>query len=128
MSITDGELQEMRKLVLFSKRISAWHEKNLSAWPLIAFNEEAGYKLLKAEIDYSIGDRGEECYVNYLIRFKNKKLPLDFEKRAAALEQWVKNIFWKDMSFSIKNHEGKTLFPVEKKQVNERKRKLSSAN
>jgi len=120
MSVSEGELQEMRKLVLFSKRISAWHEKNLNAWPLIAFNEEAGYKIVKAEVDYMIGDKGDECYVNYIIRFKSKKLPADFEKRADALGKWVKNIFWADMGFAVKNQDGKTLFPVEKKK-NERK-------
>lgn len=126
MSVSDGELQEMRKLVLFSKRISQWHEKNLNAWPLIAFNEEAGYKIVKAEIDYMIGDKGDECYVNYIIRFKSKKLPADFEKRADALGRWVRNVFWTDMGFAVKDQDGKVLFPVEKKK-NERKRKSATS-
>lgn len=114
MSVSQSELQEMRKLTLFSKRLSNWHLKNLNAWPSIAFD-----KFQKAEIDYSIGDRSDECYINYLIRFKGDKPPKDFQKRCKALEKWVKDLFWADMSFAVKSLDGKTLYPEEVK--NERK-------
>ena len=118
MTVSESELQEMKKLVLFSKKLSGWHVKNLETWPLIAFNEKAGYKIVKAEIDYNIGDRPDECYVHYILRFKRKRLPGDFEIRCKHVEQWVKNIFWTDMDFAIKDQEGKTLYP---KKKNERK-------
>lgn len=99
----------MKKLVLFSKRLSEWHVKNLEMWIKVVFDNYT-----KADIEYSIGDAPSECYINYNIRFKRNKLPKDFKLRASHLEKWVKSVFWTDLEFSIKDLNGKVLYPEKK--------------
>lgn len=108
MSVSQDQIEEMKKLILFSKRLSEWHLKNLKMWPLVVFND-----LIKAEVEYNIGDRPDESYVNYLIRFKDDAKPQDFELRCKHLHQWVQNLLWTDIGFSVQNSEGKVLFPNE---------------
>jgi hypothetical protein len=119
MSVSQSELNEMRKLLLFSKKLSDWHVRNLNMWPQIVFNRDAKCAPTKIEIDYAIGDRPDECYVNYLVRFKNKRLPSDFKRRCEALEKWVKDLFWADMNFAVKDMDGNILYP--KAAADERK-------
>jgi hypothetical protein len=104
-SVTQEQIQEMRKLALFSKRLSEWHIKNLKLWPQIALEG-----LQKAEVEYSIGDRPDECYINYVIKVNDGTDMSDFALRASHIEKWVKSLLWNDINFSMKDFDGKVLY------------------
>jgi len=108
--VTQAQLQEMRKLVLFSKRLSEWHIKNLKLWPQIVFDN-----LKNAEVEYNIGDRPDESYIRYTISFKENANLSDFNLRKSHLERWVKSILWSDVQFSVIDPDGKEI----KEKVNE---------
>jgi hypothetical protein len=108
-TVTQEQIQEMRKLVLFSKRLSEWHIKNLKLWPQIVFDN-----LANAEIEYNIGDKSEETYIRYVLKFKKKAKLSDFDLRSSHLEKWVKSILWSDTQFSIVDPNGKVLYGIGK--------------
>jgi len=112
-TVSQEQIQEMRKLVLFSKRLSEWHIKNLKLWPQIVFDS-----LQSAEVDYSIGDRPDETYIKYIIRFKDGADLSDLELRGTHIEKWVKSLLWSDINFSIVDHNGLALYPA-KEDTNE---------
>ena len=95
MSNSESKVRELAKLSILSNRISEIHEKNLKAYPFIFFN---GVK--EAAIDYDL-ERGQKNYVKFTLTLKDDKETPSMEKRLTALDQSVKNLFWKEVSTSV---------------------------
>jgi len=115
--VTEQQIREMAKLSLASNRISEVQEKNLKMYPLIFFD---GVK--KAEIDYDFTNNQtvetEEDRKNLEIKYKFNKLDTKhfrvsyyltvdespnemIEKRFKALEDSVRNLFWKETKVEV---------------------------
>lgn len=103
MSDTEAKVRELAKLSILSNRISEVHETNLKAYPFIFFNG-----LDKAEIDYNL-ERGTKNHVAFNITLKVGATNHFLEKRFLALDQSVKNLFWKEVTVSVKLN-GKKVF------------------
>jgi len=95
MSNSEEKIRELAKLSILSNRISEIHEKNLKAYPFIFFN---GVK--EAAIDYEL-ERGQKNHVKFVLTLKDGQETPSLEKRLSALDQSVKNLFWKEVSTSV---------------------------
>lgn len=115
--VTEQQIREMAKLSLASNRISEVQEKNLKMYPLVFFNG-----VQKAEIDYDFTNNQtvetEEDAKNLEIKYKFNKLDTKhfrvsyyltvddsqnemIEKRFKALEDSVRNLFWKETKVQV---------------------------
>lgn len=121
--VTEAQIREMAKLSLASNRISEVQEKNLKMYPLIFFNG-----VQKAEIDYDFTNNQtvetEEDRKNLEIKYKFNKLDTKhfrvsyyltaedtltgftahnehMDKRFKALEDSVRNLFWKETKVEV---------------------------
>lgn len=111
MSETDAKVKEMAKLVVYSNKISEFHEKNLKMFPFVFFN---GVKSVL--IDYNLEriddvslDNLQNITINKPTSKNYVKFTLSIEenlnnllpKRFAALEKAVRDIFWKNIKVEI---------------------------
>lgn len=94
MSKSEEKVRELAKLSILSNRISEFHEKNLKSYPFIFFNG-----VEEAAIDYDL-ERGKENYVKFKLTVQEGK-NLFLDKRLSALDQSVKNLFWKEVYTSV---------------------------
>lgn len=121
--VTEQQIREMAKLSLASNRISEVQEKNLKMYPLIFFDS-----VKKAEIDYDFTNNQtvetEEDRKNLEIKYKFNKLDTKhfrvsyyltvedtltgftaqnehMDKRFKALEDSVRNLFWKETKVEV---------------------------
>lgn len=110
----DNIVEEHRKMVLMSGKISDFQLENLKKWPFIAF----GRNLDKIEIEYDFttskdgNDKSMEVcagYVTYNFHFNDnfKMSKDDILARLSSLTVWVKYLFWKDTQIKFKK-EGKS--------------------
>lgn len=110
----DNAVEEHRKMVLMSGKISEFQLENLKKWPFITF----GRNLDKIEIEYDFTTSKDEksesmevCagYVTYNFHF-NENFNMsrdDILARLSSLTVWVKYLFWKDTEVKFKK-EGKS--------------------
>jgi hypothetical protein len=112
MSDMEQKVRELAQLSILSNRISKVHEKNLRAYPFIFFN---GVK--DAKVDYEL-ERGSKNHVKFSLFLKEDSDNPLLEKRFEALDQSIKNLFWKEVTVSIELN-GKKVFDstVENKSV-----------
>lgn len=103
MSDTSEILKEMAKLTILSNKISSMQEKNLKNFPFIAFD---GVKSVKIDYDLSRSEDKDESvssgsYVTYYL-IVNSALKNEYmSTRCKAVEYWVRNLFWKDVTVQI---------------------------
>lgn len=94
-------MDDHRNMLMVSKKISDFQEKNLKTWPLIVFNN-----LDTVKVDYSF-IRKNEFYagkVTFDFTFKENKLPDLAEKTKAikSLYEWTALLFWTDTKITFK--------------------------
>ena len=102
----DKYVSEMRNLLIMSKRMSEFHEKNLKNFPLVAMNNVS-----KVEIEYNIPDgtmlEKETMfgYVKFNVYTKSKRSAGDkkrsVKKRAEDIVNWTKSLLWNNMDVSV---------------------------
>jgi len=102
-SDTESKVRELAKLSILTNRISEVHEKNLKAYPFIFFN---GVK--EASVEYDL-ERGEGNQVSLSLLLNNGADNPFMEKRFEALDTSIKNLFWKEVTVSVKI-DGKEVF------------------
>lgn len=120
-------IREMASWVLFTGKISEWHQKNMQNFALIAFKN-----LLKVEIEYDFGSQDKSgCFVVYRISAIPKKRigksKKEILKRMDDCSRWTRNIFWDDLRVEFMDGNGKALVserPKEPRQKKPRSKKL----
>jgi len=97
-----AQIEEMKKLVIFSKKLSDWHAKNLQHFIMIAFSN-----VKSAEIKYDLGLDGKPGFVYFYLTRKGKgkysKNTSETKKRGDALKNWVTTLLWKDLEVKVIN-------------------------
>lgn len=94
MSNSEEKVRELAKLAILSNRISEIHEQNLRAYAFIFFN---GVK--EVVVDYDL-ERGKKNHIKFTLTVKEGENS-SLDKRLSALDQSVKNLFWKEVSVSV---------------------------
>ncbi len=91
-------MEELNRMVLMTGRITKAHEKNLGNFPYIFFNE-----LKEAKLDYRIGTSSEDSLTLFTYELTINQEANDFmDKRYRALEQAVRDLFWKEAKIVVK--------------------------
>lgn len=107
MSNFDQTVREMAQLTVLTNRISETQARNMGLFPKIFFE---GLKEIK--IDYDLERKQAEkeneydtsnSRVDYYLKIPKKKMVLNtsIEKRYAALEKAIRDLFWGDVKVSI---------------------------
>jgi len=97
-------IEDHRRALIMSGKLSKFHMDNLKAFPQIAFDNLDTCKL---EYNfYRYGEEGEkEIYsgrVVYDLKLKEpKREESDLKQRAEFLKHWVQTLFWKDTKVQI---------------------------
>jgi hypothetical protein len=105
-------IEEMKKLVIFSHKLSDWHVKNLRNFVFTTLDN-----VKSVEIEYDVEAR-EQSFITYKVtRIPRKKLGKtdEMDKRLKFLEQWTKSLFWNELSVSVYDGKNK-LFPAKVKK------------
>lgn len=91
--------EELTKLALFLGRIPETHIKSLEAFPFIYFNGVTEVKL-----DYSVetSNKAAPTLFSYSLLFSDDASNNHMHKRYKALEQAVRDLFWKEALIEIK--------------------------
>lgn len=105
-------IESHKKAVIFTGKISDFHVENLKKWPFIIF----GDKLESVSIDYdfnntdaslkydSLDSHISSGYIEYDLKIKKGCKIKDVKKKLNILENWVKNIFWKETEVKFKRN------------------------
>jgi hypothetical protein len=114
--VNASQIKEMKELVIFSKKLSEWHVKNLQNFIMVALDN-----VKTAEIRYDLGLelKGEGGYIDYTVTPKTRarlaKNKAELEQRCKHLEKWVHHILWKELKVQvIDKRSGETLYPRSK--------------
>lgn len=115
---TTEQIREMAKLSLTSNTISEIQEKNLKMFPFVFFN---GVKSVKIDYDFSNNqtvdtEENKETLeiiykfnkidtrhfrVSYHLTIEKDAVNENYEKRYEAIEQSVRNLFWKETKVEV---------------------------
>lgn len=97
-------LDELKKLVILSHRISEIHEYNLTRYPYIVFN---GIKNVKIDYDFSRVKTDQDepelsnSYVLFYLEIEENTQNDFMDKRCSALESYVKTLFWSTTTVEV---------------------------
>jgi hypothetical protein len=114
--MTQGEIDDIKKMTMMTRKLSDWHSKNFKHFIAIALDN---LDLSKTEIEYDLGDPAlaDPGFVTYKITRKGrKKLAANKEqlqKRLEALSTWTKSILWNDLKVDVME-KGKSLIKAAK--------------
>lgn len=119
---TEKIVRDHAKLIHLSNKISSMHEKNMKMFPYIFFED-----VEKCEIEYDFSHRPvndapkedaknmDDFYkevgkamemtsnsiVSYHLTLKEKKNKKHIEKRFAAIERAIRDLFWNDVTVEV---------------------------
>lgn len=104
MSNIKKTLSEMAQLAMFSGRISEVQEQNMKVFPFVFFEGVTEVKI-DYDLGYGINDDTKEInhksFIGYELQLDESANKLHLDKRFAALEFSVRELFWKDIAIKI---------------------------
>lgn len=92
-------LDDHRKMLTLSKSLSDFQINNLQKWPLVAFNN-----VKDSSVQYNFLDQEDVFYageVFYKITVDSEVIDDEVKKRALALINWTKALFWNDTNVEV---------------------------
>ena len=101
------KVKEMAKLAVLSNRINEVQETSLKNYPFIVFD---GIKEFKLDYDLSYekmekDNLSPKCvhqpFVAYYLKIDESRNTEALQFRFEAIEKWVRNLFWKNVSVEI---------------------------
>ena len=118
---SEQEMREMAKLSVLSGKLTEVQLKNLKMFPLVFFNgvtsalldynlevgqPEVDYKIYKnkknePDIRYEMKKEKPRSFVSYRLSLEENASNDHLEKRFAALEKAVRDIFWKEVKVKV---------------------------
>lgn len=127
MSEMEILIDEHRKMILVSGKLSDFQLKNLNIWPFVVFEKDS---IEEITIDYNFIRQNEENEQNaqneeekeealsagcitYIINFNDRLFytPQQVIQRIAEIRKWVKHLFWEDteVTFQITTADGERI-------------------
>lgn len=107
-------LEDLKKMVMLTGRLSDIHIKTLQSAPFIYFDDLGSVEIdYEITTDFSEEHRAKNSYVNFKLNFNDRYEPdAHHQNRLLALVKTVQGLLWKEIRVEIKDQEGRDLNDV----------------
>lgn len=100
MSDAENVVEEHKKMMVMTGKLSDFQLENLQKWPFVVFNES----LNNVSVDYDFYKEEKELYAGKVVYdFNFKSEPEKYEEELQMLTFWVKYLFWEDTKVEFKS-------------------------